>query len=168
MRKIAAILVMALFGLAILTQPARAEQKFAYVDLSRLFSEYGKTKDFDKTLSEKESTYTAEREKKVNDVKQFQDKINLLSEKEKAEKKTELENKVKALNDFDRDKQTDLKKEQDEKMREILKDIEEAVKKYSEKEGFTMVFNDRVLVYQDKTLDITEKVMEILNKGYKK
>lgn len=53
-------------------------------------------------------------------------------------------------------------------MKEILKDIEEAVKKYSEKEGFTLVFNDRVLVYQDKTLDITDKILEILNKQDKK
>ena len=48
-------------------------------------------------------------------------------------------------------------------MKEILKDIEEAVKKYAEKEGYTMVFNDRVLVYQNKTMDITNQVIAILN-----
>ena len=53
-------------------------------------------------------------------------------------------------------------------MKEILKDIEETVKKYSEKEGYTFVFNDRVLVYQDKKFDITDKVVELLNKGYKR
>jgi Skp family chaperone for outer membrane proteins len=31
-----------------------------------------------------------------------------------------------------------------------------------------MVFNDRVLVYQSKSMDITDKVVEVLNKGYKK
>jgi len=147
---------------------AQAAEKIGYVDLSRTFSEYGKTKEYDKSLSEKETAYNSEREKKVNEVKQLQDKMNLLSDKEKENKKTELTNKIKSLQDLDREKQTDLRKEQDEKMKEILKDIENAVKAYAQKEGYTLVFNDRVLVYQEKNLEITDKVIEILNKGYKK
>jgi len=143
---------------------ANAADKFAYVDLSRIFSEYGKTKDYDKTLTEKENAYNSDREKKVNEVKQLQDKMNLLSDKEKESKKTELTGKIKSLQELDRQKQTDLRKEQDEKMKEILKDIEDAVKQYAAKENYTMVFNDRVLVYQDKSLDITDKVIDILNK----
>ena len=102
------------------------------------------------------------------EIKQLQDKFNLLSDKEKESKKTELENKVKDLQEYDRLKQTDLRKDQDEKMKEILKDIEDAVKQHAEKEGYTLVFNDRVLVYEVKSMDITDKVMEILNKGPKK
>ncbi|MDP3731860.1 MAG: OmpH family outer membrane protein [Candidatus Omnitrophota bacterium] len=145
-----------------------AAEKFAYVDLSRLFSEYGKTKDFDKTLTDKQNAYRTEIDKKTNEVKQFQDKMNLLSDKEKEAKKEEFETKVKGLQDFERQKLTDLRKEQDEKMKEIFKDIEDAVKQYAEKEGYTLVFNDRVFVYQTKNMDITEKVMGILNKGAKK
>ena len=150
-------------GLAF-TGKAFAIEKVAYVDLGKIFSEYGKTKNYDKTLTDKETVYNNERDKKVNDLKQFQDKLGMLSDKEKEGKKTELENKVKDFQEFDRQKQTDLRKEQDEKMKEILKDIEEAVKQYSQQQGYTMVFNDRVLVYQDKGLDITDKIIEILNK----
>ena len=142
-----------------------AELKFAYVDLSRIFNEYSKTKDYDKSLTSKEETYNTERDKKVEEIKQLQDKINLLSEKEKESKKGDLENKMKTLNDFDREKQTDLRKEQDEKMKEILKDIEDVIKQYAEKEAYTLVFNDRVLVYQNKSLDISDKIMELLNKA---
>lgn len=147
---------------------AQAADKFAYVDLSRSFSEYQKTKDFDKVLTDKGETYGAEKEKKIAEIKQFQDKMNILNEKEKTAKKKEMEDKIKSFEEVDRQKRTDLAKEQDEKMREILKDIEEAVKKYAEKEGYTMVFNDRVLVYQIKSLDITGQVIDILNKGYAK
>jgi len=169
MKKRLAILIGAIFGLVMLAQAAlAADLKFGYVDLSRLFSEYNKTKEYDKTLSEKERVYGVDRDKKVGDVKQFQDKINLLSEKDKESKKPDLEAKIKNLQDFDRQQQTDLRKEQNEKMKEILKDIEVAVKQHAEKEGYTMVFNDRVLVYQTKNLDITDKIVEILNKGYKK
>jgi len=132
------------------------------------FGEYGKTKDYDKTLNEKQNAYRTEIDNKTNEVKQFQDKVNLLSDKEKEAKKAEFETKVKGLQDFERQKLTDLRKEQDERMKEIFKDIEDAVKQYAEKEGYTLVFNDRVFVYQTKNMDITDKVMDILNKGYKK
>jgi outer membrane protein len=168
MKKVVIVLSVIVLGLGVFLGVAQAADKFAYVDLSRTFSEYNKTKDYDKSLGDKTSVYENERGKKVNEVKQVQDKINLLSDKEKEAKKPELENKIKSLQDYDRQKTTDLRKEQDEKMKEILKDIEDAVKQYAQQEGYTMVFNDRVLIYQDKSMDITDKVLAILNKGYKK
>lgn len=155
----------AFFGLVILVGVASAADKFGYIDLSRTFSEYNKTKDYDKILSDKQNIFSADRDKRVAEIKQLQDKFNLLSDKEKEAKKPELENKVRDLQEFDRQKGTDLRREQDEKMKDILKDIEDAVRKYAEKEGYTMVFNDRVLVYESKDMDITDKVIEILNKG---
>lgn len=168
MKKAREVLFGAIFALTILSGSSYAAEKIGFVELSLIFREYGKTKNYDKALSEKQNLYETERNKKINDIKQFQDKINLLSDKEKEAKKPEMETKVKAVQDYDRQKQTDLRKEQDEKMKEVLKDIEETVKKYSEKEGYTLVFNDRVLVYQDKKLDITGKIIEILNSEYKK
>jgi Skp family chaperone for outer membrane proteins len=168
MKKTVSVFLGGIFGLSMLAGVCGAAEKFAYVDLSRAFSEYNKTKDYDKVLSGKETVYSQEREKKVNEIKQFQDKINLMSDKEKESKKGDLETRFKAFQDYDRQKQTDLRKDQDEKMKDILKDIEEEVKAYSEKEGLTLVFNDRVLVYQNKSLDITDKIISALNKKYKK
>jgi outer membrane protein len=155
-------------GVTLLVGQAYAADKFAYVDLSKIFGEYNKTKDYDKVLEGRENVYETARNKKVDEVKQLQEKLELLSDKEKEAKTKDLQEKLKSLQEFDRQQQTDLRKEQDEKMREILKDIEETVKKYSEKEGYTLVFNDRVLVYQTKSMDISDKIIEILNKGYKK
>lgn len=165
MRRAAVVLAGTFFGIMMLTQVALAADKFGYVDLSRIFSEYSKTKEYDKVLSSKEDAYGKERDKKVNEVKQLQDKLSLLSDREKESKKKDLESRIKSLQEFDRQQQTDLRKEQNEKMKEILKDIESAVKQYAEKENFTLVFNDRVLVYQSKGLDITDKIIDILNKS---
>ena len=153
-----------IISLFLLAGVASAAEKFAFVDLTKIFSEYNKTKEYDKTLGDKQGVYEAEREKMVNDIKSFQDKINLLSEKEKEAKKGDLEKKIKDLQEFDRQKQGDLRKEQDERMKELLKDINDVVKQQAEKEGYTMVFNDRALVYQDKSMDITPKIIEALNK----
>lgn len=168
MRKAAVVFLGIVFGLTVLFSAVEAAEKFAYVNLSKIFSEYKKTQDFDKVLGDKEQVFTTERDKRVNEIKQTQDKINLLSDKEKEAKKADMEAKIKDLQEFDRQKQADLRKEQDEKMKELLKDIEEAVKQYSEKDGLTLVFNDRVLIYQAKNLDITGKITEILSKKYKK
>ncbi len=167
MRKVTVVLWGAIFGLVLFAASAQAADKLGYIDLSRTFTEYSKTKGYDKTLSDKEKAYTEERDKKVADLKAFQDKLNLLNDKEREAKKDDLQSKVKAFQDYDRQKQAELRREQDERMKEILKDIEVAVKKYSEKEGYTFVFNDRVLVYQNKTLDITSQIIDILNKGGK-
>jgi outer membrane protein len=168
MKKILAAVVVAIFAAGFVPKSAQAAEKFAYVDLARTFSEYNKTKDYDKVLTDKENVYTAERDKKVGEIKQLQDKMNLLSDKEKEAKKSDFETKVKAVQEYDRQKQTDLRKEQNDKMKEILQDIEEAVKKYAQQEGITFVLNDRVLVYQEKSYDISDKIIAALNKGYKK
>jgi outer membrane protein len=160
-----AVVLAAAVAVLVTFASAQAADKFGYVDLSRIFSEYGKTKEFDKVLTEKEKLVTAELKKKADEIKQLGEKFEMLGEKEKTAKKAELDGKIKSFEDLRMQKGTDLRKEQDEKMKEILKDIEDAVKLYAEKEGFTMVFNDRVLVYQAKSLDITDKVMETLNKG---
>ena len=157
-----------ILGLALSVGVANAAEKLAYVDLTKIFSEYSKTKEYDKILGDKQTAYETERDKIVSEIKVFQDKLNLLSDKEKEAKKNDLENKIKNLQEFDRQKQGDLRKEQDDKMKELLKDINDAIKQYADKEGYSLVFNDRVLVYQDKSMDITAKITEIVNKGGKK
>ncbi|PIP19677.1 MAG: hypothetical protein COT38_03530 [Candidatus Omnitrophica bacterium CG08_land_8_20_14_0_20_41_16] len=164
MKKLAVVLCGAFLSLFVLTGVAQAADKFAYIDLSRSFSEYSKTKDYDKKLTEKENSYISERDKKLGEVNALKDKFALLSDKDKDSKKSELEAKAKSLKDFVAQREGDLRKEQEEKMKEILKDIQDAVKAYAEKSGITMVFNDRVLVYQNKSMDITNNIIEILNK----
>ncbi len=164
MKKLLVVLCGVLLSAFVLTGIAQAADKFAFINLARAFSEYSKTKDFDKSLTDKENSYTAERDKKINELNSLKDKFNLLNVKEKEAKKGELENKAKAIKDFINQREGDLRKEQEDKMKEVLKDIESTVKTYAEKEGYTLVFNDRVLVYQSKSMDITDQIIVLLNK----
>ncbi len=167
MKKIIFLIMATLFSFAIAAGSAKAADKLGYVDLAKLFDGYPKTEEYAKTLAAKEKAYEAERDKKVGEIKQLQEKYTLLSEKEKEAKRSELENKIRALEDFDRNRQEQLLKERDEKLKEILKDIESAVEKYAQAQGYTFIFNDRMLVYQNKAFDITDKVMEILKASAK-
>lgn len=169
MRKTLVVFWGIIFALTFLLGSVEAADKFAYVDITRIASEYTKAKTYSKSLEDKANSYEAEVNKKVNEVKQLQDKINLLSDKEKEAKKSEVEAKVKDLQDFRRQKETDLRKEDFENTKEVVEDIRTAIKNYAEKQGFTLVFDDRALVYQTKDMEITDKIIEILNKeGVKK
>ena len=72
MRKLVVGLLGVVFVLTVFMGLGYAADKFAYIDLTRTFSEYGKTKDFDKALTDKEASYTTERDAKVEEVKKLQ------------------------------------------------------------------------------------------------
>lgn len=150
------------------SKPVQAAEKLGSVDITKLFDEYQKTKEFSKALDTKVSAYEKERDGKLSDIKQMQDKINLLTDKEKEKKQKELEDKAKSIREFAVSKESELRKERDDKLKEISKDIEDAIQQYSKKESYTMVFNDKVFAYYAKTNDITDKVLEILQANYKK
>lgn len=162
-----AVSVMA-FGFLFLSSVYAAPEKFGSVDVGKLFDEYEKTKEYSKSLEDKASSYEKERDVKLSEIKQMQDKLSLLSDSEKEKKQKEIDDLIKNARDFAMNKETDLKKEGDDRLKEIAKDIEEAVSEYAKKEGYTMVFNERVFVYSNKANDITSKVLESLQAKTKK
>jgi len=143
-------------------------EKIAYVDLSRLFDQYQKTKEYDAVLEGQHKDYQEERSKKLEKLKESQSKLSLLKEKEKAKIQDQIERQKTALLEFDRQKQMDLRKKRDEKIREILLEIEDVVRRYAEQKRISAVLNDRVLIYGSKSLDLTEDVLKDLNASYSK
>jgi outer membrane protein len=151
--------------------PVYAQQaalKFAYVDLARLFDEYGKTKDYDKVLESENKKYQDERDKKINSIKELQGKLAMMKDAEKAKTEADMEKLKNEILEFDRAQRTDLVKSRDEKLREIALDIEKTVSEYAKKEGITFVFDKRTLVYTADTLNITETILKTVNDGYGK
>ncbi len=151
--------------------PVRAQQaamKFAYVDLARLFDEYGKTKDYDKVLEVENKKYQDARDQKINQLKELQGKIAMLKDAEKAKTEQDAEKLKNEILEFDRGQRTDLVKSRDEKLREIALDIEKTVAEYAKQEGLTFVFDKRTLVFTTDTLNITETILKTVNDSYAK
>lgn len=168
MKKGFIVLTGLLFWAMALNMAFAAAEKIGSVDVGKLFDEYDKTKTYSKSLEDKAAAYEKERDVKVSEIKQMQDKLGPLSEAEKGKKQKELDDLVKSVRDFAMTKETDLKKEGDDRLKEVAKDIEDAVSLYAKKEGYTMVFNEKALVYTNKSNDLTAKVLEILQSDYKK
>ena len=155
---------LAIFGL---TLNAQAAGKLAYVDLSQTFDKYQKTKIYDDSLASLQTSKEKDLEQVANEIKVIQDKMSLLSEKEKGAKGKELEEKNKKLKQMSQQVALDLRKERDEKLKEILQDIEKVVQSYAQKNGYDFIFNDRVLLYGTASADVTQDIVTALNDNYK-
>ena len=165
--KILGLLVAFVF-LSTLNVHAKAfDGKIGYVDLSRTFNEYKKTKEYDAVLEKESTAFQDERNKMIEKVRDAQSKLALLKEDEKKKMQEDIDKQKQALLDFSRAKGTDLTKKRDEKVREILLEIEKVVSDYSKKEGYTLVLNDRVMIYGDQQMNITDTVVKLLNDNYK-
>ena len=166
--KVLSIVTMFVLSLSMGTVHAQSldGKKVGYVDLSRIFDEYAKTKEYDAVLEKKHGEYEDTRSKKMDKIREAQGKLALLKEVEKAKLQESIEKDKADMLEFDRQQQTELKKQRDEKIREILLEIEKVVHDFAEKEKFALILNDRVLIYGEKTMDLTGKVLKLLNDSY--
>jgi outer membrane protein len=156
-----------LFLLGLMTSGVYAAEKgkIGYVDLSRLFDEYHKTKEYDKALEAKHGELEKVGKQKVEKIKESEGKLALLTEEEKKSLEKEIETMKDEAQEFVRQEQTNLTKERNEKIREILLEIEKIVSDYAGKQGYEIILNDRVLIYGDPSYDLTEDILVILNKA---
>ena len=147
---------------------AFADVKLGYMDLSKVFDNYAKTKEYDAMLEGKHSEYEKQRNEKIEKLKEAQNKLSILKEDEKAKVQAEIEQMRTDLMSFDQSAQTDLTKQRDEKIREILLEIEKTVSDYAKKENFDAILNDRVLIYGNQAMDVSEQILTTLNQNYNK
>ena len=165
---IALALFIAGFTLFGVSEAQAAAEKIGYVDLARIFDEYLKTKEFDKSLESKGAQKQADRDKMVADIKRSRDEAELLSAKAKEDKQGAIDEKIKVLQDFDRNTRDSLRRERDAMVKDILKEIEAVIQDFGKSQGYSFIFNDRVLVYKSEGSDLTPQVVKALNDSYTK
>lgn len=165
------VIALSLFTLATVSAPAvfaADAGKIGYVDLARVFDEYQKTKSFDKSLETKGASKQQERDRLVNEVKKLRDEAELLGAKAKDDKQVQIDEKIKGLQEFDRVTRDALRKERDGMVRDILKEIETVIQDFGKQQGYSFIFNDRVLVFKNETSDLTPQIIKVLNDSYAK
>lgn len=167
--KILACAMLCLF----LTSTFAANIKIGYIDGERIRKEY---KAFE-VAQKKLSSYTAELEKEVTELgkkkleieNQLKEKKLLLSDK----KKSELEQKLKdTITELKRVQQSyfgqdgKLYQKNKELLTPITAEVKKAIEKVAKTDNYLMVFDsDDGLVYGNPSLDITDKVLKVLNSG---
>lgn len=159
--------------LVLLTASFAANIKIGYIDGERIRKEY---KAFE-VAQKKLSSYTAELEKEVTELgkkkldieKQLKEKKLLLSD----EKRKELEQKLKdTVAELRRVQQSyfgqdgKMYQKNKELLEPITADVKKAIEKVSKSGNYLMVFDSEDgMVYGNPSLDITDKVLKVLNSG---
>lgn len=141
----------------------KQEGNMGYVDISRLFNSYYKTKEYYEVLNNKHNNFQEEVKIKIEKIKEAEGKLALLNDDKKIELEKEIEEMRAGLLEYDRQKKTDLTKERNEKIQELLLEIEQIISDFAEKQNYSIILNDRVLIYGNSDLNLTEEVLKILN-----
>lgn len=170
MRRFRVIFLLSILMPAFFSQSAyaAAAAKIGYVDVAFVFDGYDKTKEEDAKLGEKSQEKQAQRDKMIDKIKNMKTELELLSEKQKEKKQSDIDNEIRKLQDFDRDGKAELQRDRDDMVKVLLKDIETVINEYAIKNEYTMILNARVLEYALEEYNITNEVLNLLNSKYRR
>ncbi len=165
------IILLALVGLGVcvLSQPAFPEAlSIGYVNLDRIregYTKYQEAISRIKTIKDKEQVTLDEMSADFDkNVKQYELKDGLFDEKQKNEALEDLRKKWSILNEFKTAKDQELEKRSREELGPLIEKIKATIKEVAAANKYHMIFKESDLAYCDSRLDITDKVLEALNK----
>ena len=151
-----------------------AEYKIGVVDLYRALNESDAGKraktDLEALLKAKESSVEDKR-KAIDNLKSELDKqSSIMSGDAKKAKEADLE---RLLRDYQRmlaDSQAELKKKEADLTGDILKELRELLNSIAQEEKYSLILEqmDGLVLFRDKALDLTDKVIERYNASKKK
>jgi len=170
MKKAAGIsLFFLLFGALFLGSVAYgADLKVGYVDMQRALNESGigkKAKADLEGLIKSKQTVIDEKGKEVEAFRKELDKQGtILSDEARKTKQDELDRKMRDYKRLVQDAQAEVKKKENELTGQILLEIRSIIKEIGKKENYTLILENfqEVLLYVDKRIDLTDKVIKIL------
>ncbi len=171
-----AVLSCFLIGVATIAK-AESVMKIGYIDLQKIFQEYGKTKEFNEKLTsmnDQAQRILQEGSKNLEGLQnQFKEQEKLLSDSAKQRKLKEIQDKADELNNLAKSTQENLQKQQELYTKEILEDILSVIDEIAKKEGWRLILDKGSLLYPraeteipDDEFDLTKKVIKRLNEKY--
>jgi len=160
-----------------------------FVNLDRVFNEYYKTKIADAQLKTQAEEFNAERKKLIEELEKMQSAINsirldaqnkALSEEVRAKKRALVEEKMFEIREqeskvkrFDELRGRQLEDQSRRMRRTLVEEIREQIKNFARDRGYSAVVDSsgqslngvESVLYVDPRSDVTEKLLELLNKG---
>ena len=139
------------------------ELKVGYVDVGKVFDGYERTKASDATLESKGKQKEAELEGRMNELKKLRQNLELLNDQAREAKTKEIEEKADELQRFRTNTARDLRRERDKIAKDILVEIQHGVEEYAKANGFSLILDERSLLYGQETYDVTDEILKALN-----
>lgn len=143
---------------------AAEELKIGYVNLAKVFDGYERTKTSDAVLEKQGKEKETELQGRMNELKKLRQNLELLNDDARESKAREIEQKADELQRFRNATARDLRRERDKIAKDILGEIQTAVEAYAKANGFSVIFDERSLLYGQPTYDLTDEILRALNK----
>lgn len=148
--------------------------ELVYVDVNKLIEGYEKTKtiraDFKVKASQMQSNVDSIVKNWQTELQDYEKTRSKMTKKELALKQELLSNKQQQVNNYQEAVKRQLQDEDQKNTQTILNDINDYVKSYGKEKGYDIIFgatgSGNIMYAKDET-DLTEKVLESLNKDYK-
>ena len=161
-----------IFFLLIYAENLNADNKIIYIDINKIISNSESGIYLNKELNKVNNENIAEFKNIEKELKAEEEKIlkqkNILKESEFNSKVSELREKVKSYNEFKNKKNNDLKKLRDNAAKKILDILNLILSEYSAKNSISLIIDKKNIIIGKSELDVTNKIMELLNKKIKK
>ena len=151
-----------------------ADIKIGFVDMQRALNESEAGKEAMAVMESEVQKFQNEIAQRKRELQALQESLQrqglMLSEKARKEKEREYQNKLKESNRWAEDRQGELKQKERDLTKAALKDLDDVVKKLGEEEKFTLILskNEAIILYTSGGIDLTDRVIQILNSISKK
>lgn len=144
-----------------------------YVDVNKLLEGYKRTKVVRGEFEKKAKVLKSNIDSLVTDwqkeLKLYEKERSKYSKKELQLKQELLGNKQQQINNYQQAIQKQIQKEDKKATQTVINDINDYVKEYGKEKGYKIIFGasgSGNIMYADKSADLTEKVLEGLNKEF--
>jgi outer membrane protein len=143
--------------------------KIGYVDLQRALNESEAGKKAKEDFKVQVDKLQAQLKRQKDEIDSLKEQLEKKSAVMKEDQRANLEDEYRRkLRDFERnykDSQADLQKKDNELTGAIIKDLQEVIRDYGEREGYTLILEatSSAVLYGTKSADLTDDVMKLYN-----
>jgi len=172
-RIIAFFMVVSLLGVGLVHQAeAKGESlKIGYVDMGEVIARYPKAKEVEKALQKEQEAKQKEMEEKREEIDRLEKELkaqeSVLKDEEKTKRTRIIEEKKREWGQLFQEYDLEIRNRVMEKQREVLEEVRQVVESFGKEKDYTLILDARQVFYGLKGLEITEEVIELLNKTEK-
>ncbi len=151
-----------------------AELKFGYVDIQRAVAESkaGKaaTDKFTVEAGQIRDDILKEKERIEQSAEMLQKQSAMLTDDVRRSKELDLARRQRDYERMVEDQKNELQLKEAQLTGEILEELIPIIRDYGKKHSFSIIFerSERMLLHVDPTLDLTDKIIAILDAGFQK
>ena len=168
------VLMIVLFAASVMPVPLLAQEiKVGYIDSIKIFAEYAETQEAERLYRKEVDAWKAQADAMEQEIVKLQDELRaqslMLSEAKQQEKKLDLDKKMQDYQRFMSETFSDdglAARRNKELTQPIVDKINRILENFGQAEGYTIIFDiaNANIVYAQKALDLTDRVLQELNK----